>query len=76
MASYTIRDLDAATVSAARDRARQAGTDLAAVLRAYLTAYATGMTGAQAGGRARAASLTAEERSAIASRAAHARWTT
>lgn len=74
MASYTIRDCDPATVQAARDRARDAGTDLASVLRAYLAAYADGTDAATAGGHARAAVLTPEERSDSARRAAQARW--
>lgn len=79
MSSYTIRQLDADTIAAAKQRARVAGTSLDAVLRASLTAYAAGHdTAAQQlaaqGGHARAESMSAPARSASARRAVMARW--
>lgn len=74
MATYALRGLDAATINRAKARARERGTSLDDVLRDYLTAYADGETAQQAGGRARAAAMTADERSAQARRAAEARW--
>ncbi|OFW37669.1 MAG: hypothetical protein A3J29_06250 [Acidobacteria bacterium RIFCSPLOWO2_12_FULL_67_14b] len=79
MSSYTLRGLDADTIQRAKQRARDAGTSLDAVLRAVLTAYADGHdTPAQQlaahGGRARADAMTAGERSASARRAVTARW--
>jgi plasmid stability protein len=79
MASYTLRALDAETIAAAKSRARDAGTSLDDVLRAALTAYAEGHdTPAQQlaaqGGRARAASMSARERSVSARRAVMTRW--
>lgn len=74
MPSYTIRQLDSNDIASAKQRARDAGTSLDAVLRAFLTAYAQGATAQQAGGRARADALTAEERSTSARTAALARW--
>ena len=74
MASYTIRDLDSATVTAARDRARAAGGTLSDVLRAYLVAYAEGTTAPELGGRARWRGTTAAERSDRMRETVQARW--
>lgn len=74
MATYALRGLDADSIQRAKARARDAGTSLDAVLRAYLTAYADGTTAQQAGGRARAERLSAEDRTAISRHAALARW--
>lgn len=74
MATYALRGLTTEIIAAAKQRARDAGTSLDDVLRAYLTAYADGTTAQQAGGTARAESLTAAERSAISRHAALARW--
>jgi plasmid stability protein len=79
MASYTLRALDAETIAAAKSRARDAGTSLDAVLRTSLIAYADGHdTTAQQlaaqGGHARAASMSARERSVSARRAVMMRW--
>jgi len=76
-ASFVTRDIDQAILDAARDRARDAGTSLADVLREYIEAYAAGgspaaQLGAK-GGSTRASRMTAEERSASARHAALAR---
>lgn len=74
MATYTLRDCDPGAIAAAKQRARDAGTTLDVVLRAYLTAYASGTTAQQAGGRARADALSADDRTALARHAALTRW--
>ena len=74
MPTYALRGLNAALLTRAKQRARDAGTSLDDVLRAYLTAYASGTTAQQAGGRARAKALSPESRSISARKAALARW--
>ena len=73
MASYTLRGLTAEVVARAKQRARDAGTSIDAVLRGYLTSYADGATAQQRGGQARADALSPERRSEIARQAALAR---
>ena len=74
MPTYHLRGLTTTLITAAKQRARDAGTSLDDVLRAYLMAYAEGTTAQQAGGRARADAMTAAERSASARHAAVERW--
>jgi hypothetical protein len=74
MATYVLRHVTPDAIAAAKQRARNAGTSLDDVLRAYLEQYAAGETAQQKGGQARAQSLTADERSDSARRAAEARW--
>ena len=74
MPTYHLRGLTSDLITAATQRARDAGTSLDDVLRAYLTAYAAGTTAQHAGGHARAAALSPARRSTISRQAALARW--
>lgn len=67
MATYALRGVDHDLIAQAKQRAREAGTTLDAVLRAYLFASAEGHDSPAAqlgklGGQARAANLSEEER--------------
>ena len=72
--SYTIHDLPPGLVSRAKARAKSDDTTLDAVLATFLAFYAENGPQGRAGGQARAESLSPEERSAIAKKAAEARW--
>jgi hypothetical protein len=74
MPSYMIRNLPAGLIPRAKARARSEDTTLDAVLLRLLESYADAGTPGRAGAEARANSLTQDERSAIARKAAEARW--
>jgi hypothetical protein len=72
--SYMIRNVPSGLIPAAKSRARNEATTLDAVLVKLLESYAAAGTPGRAGAEARANSLTADERSAIARKAAETRW--
>ena len=77
MSSYMIRQLPPGLIGRAKAKAREQGETLDAILIATLEAYCDGKMPSQwgaRGGHARAASLTPDERSAIARKAAETRW--
>jgi hypothetical protein len=74
MPSYMLRGLPPNVVARAKAKAREAGTTLDDVLIAFLETYAEHGSIASSGGHARALSLTPEQRTTIARKAAQARW--
>jgi hypothetical protein len=74
MSSYMIRHLPPGLIRRAKDRARQDGTTLDALLLRYLTIYDAQGNPQAAGARAVNAQRTGAERREAASRAAQARW--
>lgn len=71
-----IHGLEPAVIRQAKARAEASGESLSAVLRRLVTRYAERGEHRFTGGEARAAALSAEERKAIAKKAAAARWGT
>lgn len=74
MPSYMLRGLPDGLVARAKQKAREAGTTLDAVLRAFLASYAEHGSIQSSGGHARKLALTPEERTESALKAAQARW--
>lgn len=74
MPSYMLRGLPPGLVARAKAMARDAGTSLDAALLAFLETYAEHGSIQSSGGHARKLSLTPQERTDSARKAADARW--
>lgn len=69
-----LRGLPDGLVARAKAKAREASTNLDAVLTAFLASYAEHGSIQSSGGHARKLALTPEERTKIAQKAAESRW--
>lgn len=74
MSTYTLRRVPDGLIARAKHRAREDDTSLDAILIRYLHTYAEHGSPQSSGGHARKLSMTADERSESAKRAATARW--